>query len=117
MLETLPLLTVMAGYDPDDPASLDLPAEDYVAALGRGAEGLRIGLLGGDWLQETLAPIAGAVREAADRLAATRAGLSRGMMGFEETAAGLLPRQERSSRRTGLLTRPDGSGEPSSMRK
>src|SRR5207248_5929156 len=29
----------------------------------------------------------------------------------------LLPRQERSSRRTGLLTRPDGSGEPSYMRK
>ena len=28
-----------------------------------------------------------------------------------------LPRQERSSRRTGLLTRPDGSGEPSYMRK
>jgi aspartyl-tRNA(Asn)/glutamyl-tRNA(Gln) amidotransferase subunit A len=62
------LLAVMAGYDPEDPASLDVPAEDYVAALGRGAQGLRIGLLGGDWLQDTPAPVVEAIREAAATL-------------------------------------------------
>lgn len=62
------LFTVMAGYDPEDPASADVPTEDQVAALGRGARGLRIGLLGGDWLEDPLVPIAGAIREAAATL-------------------------------------------------
>jgi aspartyl-tRNA(Asn)/glutamyl-tRNA(Gln) amidotransferase subunit A len=62
------VLAVIAGYDPEDPASVHVPTDDYVAALGRGAEGLRIGLLGGDWLKDTLGPIAGAVREAAATL-------------------------------------------------
>lgn len=62
------LLTVIAGYDPEDPASVDVPTEDYVRGLARGAEGLRIGLLVGDWLQDTLVPVAEAVREAATTL-------------------------------------------------
>jgi aspartyl-tRNA(Asn)/glutamyl-tRNA(Gln) amidotransferase subunit A len=62
------LLMVIAGYDPEDPASLDVPTEDYVATLGRGAKGLRIGLLGGDWLRDALDPVAEAVGEAAATL-------------------------------------------------
>lgn len=38
------LLAAMAGPDPADPASAGVMAEDYVAALGRGAQGLRIGV-------------------------------------------------------------------------
>ena len=38
------LLTPLAGYDAADPASARVPAEDYVAALGQGIRGLRLGL-------------------------------------------------------------------------
>jgi aspartyl-tRNA(Asn)/glutamyl-tRNA(Gln) amidotransferase subunit A len=62
------VLTVIAGYDRLDPASVDVPGEDYVAALARGADGLRIGLLSGDWLEDPLPPVADAVREGASAL-------------------------------------------------
>jgi aspartyl-tRNA(Asn)/glutamyl-tRNA(Gln) amidotransferase subunit A len=62
------LLGVIAEYDRQDPASLDVAAEDYAAALDRGVEGLRIGLLAGDWLEDPLPAIARAVREAAATL-------------------------------------------------
>ncbi len=39
------LLQAMAGHDPDDPASADLPVPDYRAGLGTGVKGLRIGLV------------------------------------------------------------------------
>ncbi|MCB8839785.1 amidase [Aurantimonas sp. VKM B-3413] len=39
------LLTgIMAGADPDDPGSADVPCPDLSAALDRGAEGLRVGV-------------------------------------------------------------------------
>jgi aspartyl-tRNA(Asn)/glutamyl-tRNA(Gln) amidotransferase subunit A len=38
------MLAAMAGYDPHDPASADVPVPDYAAALGKGVAGLRIGL-------------------------------------------------------------------------
>lgn len=37
-------LGVMAGYDPADPASVDMPVADYAAKLDAGVAGLRIGL-------------------------------------------------------------------------
>ncbi|HEX7060330.1 MAG TPA: Asp-tRNA(Asn)/Glu-tRNA(Gln) amidotransferase subunit GatA [Woeseiaceae bacterium] len=39
------LLGVMAGFDEKDSTSLDHPVPDYRAALGRGVEGLRIGIV------------------------------------------------------------------------
>jgi aspartyl-tRNA(Asn)/glutamyl-tRNA(Gln) amidotransferase subunit A len=39
------LLQGMAGYDPDDPASADRPVADFTAELGKGAKGLRIGVI------------------------------------------------------------------------
>ena len=38
------LLQVMAGFDPRDSTSVDLPVPDYTATLGDSLEGLRIGL-------------------------------------------------------------------------
>jgi aspartyl-tRNA(Asn)/glutamyl-tRNA(Gln) amidotransferase subunit A len=38
------LLGAIAGYDPGDPASADVPAPDYVAGLDGGVRGLRVGL-------------------------------------------------------------------------
>lgn len=39
------LLQGMAGHDPDDPASADRPVPDFTAELGKGAKGLRIGVV------------------------------------------------------------------------
>jgi aspartyl-tRNA(Asn)/glutamyl-tRNA(Gln) amidotransferase subunit A len=63
------VLNVIAGYDRDDPASVDLAGEDYVAALSRGCSGLRVGVLGDDWLADADPAVVSAVREAAATLA------------------------------------------------
>ncbi|WP_395709717.1 amidase [Reyranella sp.] len=39
------LLQGMAGYDPEDPASVERPVADFTADLGRGVKGLRIGVV------------------------------------------------------------------------
>jgi aspartyl-tRNA(Asn)/glutamyl-tRNA(Gln) amidotransferase subunit A len=59
------VLAVIAGYDHDDPASADVEVDDYVGALGRGVDGLRIGLLSGYWIDDPLPAVSEAVREAA----------------------------------------------------
>jgi aspartyl-tRNA(Asn)/glutamyl-tRNA(Gln) amidotransferase subunit A len=41
------ILEVVAGYDEEDPRSIERPVESYIDELERGVEGLRIGLLGG----------------------------------------------------------------------
>ena len=38
------MLQAIAGYDPADVTSADVPAPDYVGALGRDAKGLRVGV-------------------------------------------------------------------------
>lgn len=38
------LLQAMSGYDADDPGSVNVTVPDYVAAAGRGVEGLRVGV-------------------------------------------------------------------------
>jgi aspartyl-tRNA(Asn)/glutamyl-tRNA(Gln) amidotransferase subunit A len=38
------LLTSMAGHDPKDTTSVDLPVPDYEAAIGRSIEGMKIGV-------------------------------------------------------------------------
>ncbi len=44
------VMGVIAGYDPDDPSTEDVPVPDYAAELGGGIRGLRIGLVEG-WHQ------------------------------------------------------------------
>ena len=39
------MLNVLAGHDPDDPASADVPVSDYTAQLDAGVKGLRIGVI------------------------------------------------------------------------
>jgi aspartyl-tRNA(Asn)/glutamyl-tRNA(Gln) amidotransferase subunit A len=62
------VLAVIAGYDPDDPASVAVEVDDYVGALPRGADGLRVGLLTGDWIDDAMPAVSEAVRQAALRL-------------------------------------------------
>jgi 1-carboxybiuret hydrolase len=56
----------MQGPDADDPAQQRRPVEPTLAQLGRGAEGLRIGILGG-WFRQMALPEA---TNAVDRMAA-----------------------------------------------
>ena len=43
------VLGVIAGYDPEDPVTADRPVDNYEAALAHGADGLTVGLLGGEF--------------------------------------------------------------------
>jgi aspartyl-tRNA(Asn)/glutamyl-tRNA(Gln) amidotransferase subunit A len=48
------LLQAIVGYDPKDPASADVPAPDFRAALKNGIAGLRIGVPRAGWFDENL---------------------------------------------------------------
>jgi aspartyl-tRNA(Asn)/glutamyl-tRNA(Gln) amidotransferase subunit A len=48
------LLQAIAGYDPKDPASADVPAPDFRAAFKNGIAGLRIGVPRAGWFDENL---------------------------------------------------------------
>ncbi len=58
------MLQALAGHDPADPASADRPSVDYAAGIGKGAMGLRIGVLR-RW-HEIDRPVADAVRKGID---------------------------------------------------
>ena len=45
------MLNVMAGYDPRDPCTVDVPVPDYTATLDGSVKGLRIGLTMGYFLE------------------------------------------------------------------
>ncbi len=63
------LLTVLAGYDPQDPASQNRPVPDYSAELEGGVRGWRVALAQGDFITEAAQPvILQAVDEAAQAL-------------------------------------------------
>lgn len=50
------VLAATAGYDAADPASIDEPVDDYIARLGDGVEGLRLGVERDYYLFEHLHP-------------------------------------------------------------
>lgn len=49
------VLSKMVGHDPKDSTSVDMPAEDFSRDLGKGVEGLRIGLPR-SWFSDSLNP-------------------------------------------------------------
>jgi hypothetical protein len=55
------LLSIVAGHDPADPGSADVPAKDYTAGLDAGIAGLVVGVPW-HWLEEE-APLTAALRE------------------------------------------------------
>jgi aspartyl-tRNA(Asn)/glutamyl-tRNA(Gln) amidotransferase subunit A len=65
------VLKAMAGYDPRDPASSNVPVEDYLPASGGSCEGVRIGLPENFYF-ERVTPEARAAVERAAELAARR---------------------------------------------
>ncbi len=58
------MLNAMAGYDPTDKISLDVPDEDFTRDLGKGIKGLRLGLIKGFSLEDLDAPILNAMQAA-----------------------------------------------------
>ncbi|HEX7381516.1 MAG TPA: amidase [Nevskiaceae bacterium] len=62
------VLQVIAGYDAEDPASVDLPVPDYGATLDAGVKGLRIGVPENYYFDHVAEDVAAAVRKAIDVL-------------------------------------------------
>ena len=59
------LLQVLAGYDPLDPASADVPVDDYLAGVAAGVRGFRVALAGGDYIAESDPEVLAAYHQAA----------------------------------------------------
>lgn len=60
------LLSVLAGYDPRDPYSLNRPAEDFARELDRGVRGGRVGVPAGFYFEHVEGEVEEKVREAAE---------------------------------------------------
>lgn len=60
-----PSLQALAGHDPADPGSADVPAEDYAADLEKGAKGLRILVPAAHFFDDADPEVEAAVRDAA----------------------------------------------------
>lgn len=73
--EVAALFGVLAGYDPVDPLSRNVPAEDPLAGLDQGVAGIRVGLPEAFYFEEIDDDVADRVRDAAELLAALGAEL------------------------------------------
>ena len=62
------LLQAIAGYDPSDPYSVDLPVPDYLAGLGDGVRGWRVALATDDFFTTKTDPQIGSGIEEAARI-------------------------------------------------
>ena len=59
------MLSVLAGFDPHDPASLDVPTDDYLVHLDAGVKGWHVALMVGEYIDASDADVLTAVNEAA----------------------------------------------------
>ena len=59
------LLTVLAGYDPDDPGSVNVPVDDYLVDLDGGVKGWRIALAVGEFFEKVDLQVDAAIKAAA----------------------------------------------------
>lgn len=59
------LLQLMAGYDPEDPSSIDVPIEDYSKYLEAGIKGWKVALAVGDFVEASEPEVLAAVNESA----------------------------------------------------
>lgn len=69
------MMNAIAGHDPADPATVDVPVPDFTAELGRGVAGLTLGVPATHYFEGVDPEIAAAVRRAIDVLAAEGARL------------------------------------------
>lgn len=79
VLDAAWLLQAVAGYDPQDPASVDVAVEDYCSQIDQGVRGWRFALAEDEHFTQADAGVLQAVRQAAEvftRLGATVEGVS-----------------------------------------
>ena len=69
------MLNVMAGRDPLDPTTIDVPVEDYAAALTGDVAGIRIGVPRNYFFDQVEPAVEAAVRDAIRQLESLNAGL------------------------------------------
>ena len=70
-------LAVLAGHDRRDPASVDVPLDDYLGSLDGGVAGLTLGMAGGHFSSSLDPDVQAAVREAVEMLAGAGAAIRR----------------------------------------
>jgi aspartyl-tRNA(Asn)/glutamyl-tRNA(Gln) amidotransferase subunit A len=80
------MLREIAGVDPRDPSTFDLPVPDYVAGLAGGIKGLRVGVMAARFESGIDPAVAATVREAVAELEALGAIVEQVRPAFTETA-------------------------------
>ena len=68
VLDVAYLLQVIAGYDAEDPYSVDVPVGDYLTRIEAGIGGYRVGMLVGEYIDQADPLLLAAVRQAASLL-------------------------------------------------
>ena len=81
------LLQVLAGYDEHDPASGNMPVDDYLSDIHAGVSGWRVAVLTGDYAWEADPEVLEAVRQAAQVLEALGANIQPVELNFLREAA------------------------------
>ena len=59
------VLSALAGFDPHDPASVDVSVDDYLSGIDGGVEGWRVALAMGEYVEASETEVASAVEAAA----------------------------------------------------
>jgi aspartyl-tRNA(Asn)/glutamyl-tRNA(Gln) amidotransferase subunit A len=97
--DTALLLGAIAGYDPDDPACVDVPVDDYLADLEGGVRGWRVALASGEYFTKVDDQVQVAVGAAAEV--------------FKQLGGRLaevdLPEAHQAAQANGLLVTSDGA--------
>jgi aspartyl-tRNA(Asn)/glutamyl-tRNA(Gln) amidotransferase subunit A len=58
------MFCAIAGHDPRDPTTAQVPVQDYTARLGQGVKGLRLGVVSGYFFEHLQPPVKAAVQAA-----------------------------------------------------
>lgn len=81
------MLQVLAGYDPEDPFSLDQPVDDYLVHLEEGVKGWRVAAALGEYVEGADAEVLKAVEQAANAFEKMGATVERVDVSFLRDAA------------------------------
>ncbi len=85
--DTARILQVIAGFDPQDPGSVDQPVEEYLGSLDKGVRKWRIALAAGEYFDAADPQVTASVKEAARLFADRGAKIEEVDMSFLRQAA------------------------------
>jgi aspartyl-tRNA(Asn)/glutamyl-tRNA(Gln) amidotransferase subunit A len=81
------MLSALAGFDPHDPASADIPVDDYLARIEEGVKDWRVALAAGEYVEESAPEVCSAVNDAAQVFEQLGARVEKVEMNWLEEAA------------------------------